>query len=616
MANYWGIAIGVNQYQLFQPLMYAQRDAQAIWNYWVEEAGFPVSQTLLLTDISPVFEPGSTSPTRDNIIQAVYRLCQQIQPDDVLWCFFSGYGVRFEGLDYLMPVEGNPAVVQATGIPIRTLFDAFRTAASRKIVLCLDMNRSQGAIASGGVGQETMALAQEAGISLLLSTVPEGFAHETIALRQGLFTATLLEGMRYNGCSTLGQLAQFLGDRLPELSEHHWRPRQIPFVSLPDAQSYLLLTPPPRVPAEIGQSTGELYPSLPPTFVIPDGIGSEGEQANGGTIGTLPSPPLPPTLPPPHNGSNPPPEPSTGEPAIAPSGSDEQFWQRWQRWGGALIGLLMLGVLLQNRGAFNVPSMGLSPSPNPNPVPGSSAIPGGDLNFGLTASPGSSDSKPGHFLAIDNNGLDGNGSDANRPGGSGVGTISSQVEAALRERNYPVALNLLERMPLAEQPPNYAQLVALVHRGLLDEAQISISRKRALSPNNQASDYNTAVQLASLIKPNTPLHAEAQQYIDRWSVTILELAKSRAIQPNQGATLVAAQNYNDAIAAAQLVPASRPQVYREARQWIDRWSQTLLAMAQSRAAEGRMDIAVQAAQLIPPNTPTYAAAQQAIAQWQ
>jgi uncharacterized caspase-like protein len=53
MVNYWAIAIGINQYQLFQPLGCAQADAEAIQNFLVTQAGFLPEKCLLMTNSSP-----------------------------------------------------------------------------------------------------------------------------------------------------------------------------------------------------------------------------------------------------------------------------------------------------------------------------------------------------------------------------------------------------------------------------------------------------------------------------------------------------------------------------------------------------------------------------------
>ncbi|MGB6295942.1 MAG: peptidase C14, partial [Rivularia sp. (in: cyanobacteria)] len=69
MAKLWAIAIGINQYQYFQPLGYAQSDAEALRNFLVKQAGFPEEQCLLMTDSSVPMGDKSTLPTKNNILE-------------------------------------------------------------------------------------------------------------------------------------------------------------------------------------------------------------------------------------------------------------------------------------------------------------------------------------------------------------------------------------------------------------------------------------------------------------------------------------------------------------------------------------------------------------------
>src|SRR6476469_10512850 len=101
MANQACIAIGINQYQFFQPLGYAQADAQAVWQFLVEEAGWPQDRCLLLTDTSPPTGAGSTIPTKENILGVVENFAyESVIAGDLLWVFFSGYGVTLEAEAY------------------------------------------------------------------------------------------------------------------------------------------------------------------------------------------------------------------------------------------------------------------------------------------------------------------------------------------------------------------------------------------------------------------------------------------------------------------------------------------------------------------------------------
>ncbi len=89
MANYWAIAIGINQYHSFQPLSCAQADAEALKDFLVTEAGFLPQNCLLMTDTSPPFADQSTYPTKENIFLLWEELAAQAwQPEDHVLVLF------------------------------------------------------------------------------------------------------------------------------------------------------------------------------------------------------------------------------------------------------------------------------------------------------------------------------------------------------------------------------------------------------------------------------------------------------------------------------------------------------------------------------------------------
>jgi uncharacterized caspase-like protein len=230
----WAISVGINQYQFFQPLSYAQNDAQAMQQFLVDDVGIPAEQCLLLTETSPPQWGKSTYPDRQTIQSWLDLLTQRyIQPEDTLWFFFSGYGVCQQGQDYLVPIEGDPAAVQTTTIPLESIFRSLRQVAAAKVLVLLDVNRNESSFSYETVGTHTVHLASITGIPTLLSCQPDEFSRETSALRHGFFTAALLESLRNRQSATVGALGQYLSQQLPALSEHYWRPMQRPVTICP-----------------------------------------------------------------------------------------------------------------------------------------------------------------------------------------------------------------------------------------------------------------------------------------------------------------------------------------------------------------------------------------------
>ncbi|MBE9099777.1 caspase family protein [Vacuolonema iberomarrocanum] len=568
--NYWAIAIGVNQYEHFQPLLYAERDAQAMQNFWVTEAGIPVENCFILSDNSPDLHLQSTFPSRDNIIGQVTDLCQQhLKAGDVLWLFFSGYGAQEQGQDFLLPIDADPAQLADTGIAVEQLFNILQTAPTDSIFVLLDMNRSQGTLGGEGAGQQTLQLAQEMQLPVVVSCPPNQFSHETLLLRQGLFTTAVLEGVRSHGCVTPEQLAQFLRDRLPNLSEQHWRPRQDPVAVIPDTQRFQLFLP--------GKP---LYPNYPVELPDhPDGQMNGQGLPDGEEPGAIQSPvPQPQPLVPTSEGD------SSNE---LSEGEDDLSWQRFTRWGGALLLALLALVVIRNVETV------LSRPTEPDSAPGDSIAPapiGGPTTV-PTPMPIPTEAQPGEPLPPD-----------------------AVPPAPTSPEELPAVGFGADGTAQAAMGQNESMLDR--NRRILDQARAALTQFRGASPSNQTTEFSDAIAQARQIQPGEPLYEEAQQDIDRWSQMILDMAIGRAARRNMGDSVIAAQNYHAAIAAAGLIPDDRPEIYDRAQRSIVAWSQDTMRLANLHASEGVLALAIDVAQWIPPNTPTYAEAQQAIALWQ
>jgi len=93
---------------------------------------------------------------------------------------------------------------------------------------------------------------------------------------------------------------------------------------------------------------------------------------------------------------------------------------------------------------------------------------------------------------------------------------------------------------------------------IFEEAKIHLKR-------HQASDFIRAIAELRKIPQTSPIYPEAQTRITFWSQTILEIAQGRA----------EVGNWQDAIAAANLVPRDQPSIYSTAQQGIRDWKERL-----------------------------------------
>jgi hypothetical protein len=237
MATQACISIGINQYQFLPPLGYGMADAVSMEQFFVDAAGWHQSQCLLLTDTSPKTGNKSTYPDRENINRWLKQWSwDKLHAGDLLWFFFSGCGVSFEGEDYLVPIDGKPNDIPNTCISIRQLYQQFREIGVNALVF-LDANHSQHLSLGDGIGTATATLAQEYQVPTFLSCQSHELSHEDAGLGHGLFTTALLEALNYHPDLNLDIIDEYLTSRLAELSEHHWKPLQTPIAIVPTGVS-------------------------------------------------------------------------------------------------------------------------------------------------------------------------------------------------------------------------------------------------------------------------------------------------------------------------------------------------------------------------------------------
>jgi hypothetical protein len=606
MANYWTVAIGINQYRFFPPLSYAQRDAE-LWHEVLLESGFPAQHCRLLADQITVTNSDSRLPTAQNIQTQLAQVCEAVQAGDLLIYFFSGYGLNLQGKDYLLPIDADPHQIGATGISVEALFETLKTAATKHILLVLDANRSQlnlPALADQtGFGSQTLQLTEANNMAVLLSCQSDQFSHEPLTLRQGIFTAAVVAAL--TECVTLEQVAESLRTRLPQLSEEFWRPRQDVQALIPPHLRHLLLLPEPspQSPDLISGSTvsqwlqSSVASSLSGSLSGLKGLAQTGSELTQSLSASLFS-----LLP---NRSNSERLPALDSVAVLssdlqeapPALSDEFFWRRLL----AQSGLRNSGALVNSPDSIarettsNPPTAG-SNSPVSNSAVSNSPEPNSTASNSPAPAPAAASPNPLPVVAID------------------PALLMQSAQSAFESQQYEEANRQLMQIPAAQRSPEQTQLLEQVNRELLNQAKTMLIRTRIPMPENQVSDLVEAIKVARIIKPDQPLYLEAQQNMDRWSRLIMDMAQGRAEQANGSDPVDAANNYRKAISSAQFVPSDQ-KVYAQAQQAIELWGNMILDLAKARAANGNFDLAIQIGELVPPNAPNYGTAQAAIADW-
>ncbi len=617
MANYWAIAIGINQYQLFQPLSCAQADAEALKDILVAEAGFLPGHCLLMTDTSPPMGDRSTYPTKENILLLLEDLAATCwQPQDYLWLFFSGYGVNYKGKDYLMPTEGNPELVPETGIELRSLMQSLQMA-QLNVLLLLDINRAFGTQADAPVGEETIELAQELELATIFSCQPEQFSHESSELGHGFFTAALLEALRSGNGNNLADLESYLSLVVPKLCQHHWRPIQNPAIIIPSKPQVIL---PKLAIGSDFQSEAVIYPeesfaialAAPPLGDPPQNQGKWGEttinskvqKSNGKQIQqsatSLVSQPAETSIGMNTKGRFIPNSSKVNVSQLPRNHSNTPLWKQVIFWGGGslLVTGLIAVVFLRNQETFKIKQISRT-------------------------SPNATANSPQAFQNLPNDTSTIETSPPVRPKNQSSAQTSLSSESQKRNQ----AVLDLAKMSLQEtQASDLSLAIATARRikpgePLYEQAQENIkiwSRMILDLAEGRAKQrqYASAIAAARLITKNEPLYAKAQAAINLWrlegkqyvsNTTLLDAANA-LIQPGQAST------YNRAIEVAKKVPSGQPG-FDTAQKSIDNWSEKILDLAKRRAAQGELNAAIETATLVPEETASYEDAQDAIQKW-
>jgi Caspase domain len=578
----WAIVVGLNDYQFFQPLSCAQQDAQALHHFLVQQAGFFPDHCLLMTDNSPALFNRSTLPTRANLQAWVDLFAQQYwQPGDALYVFFSGYGIHYQGKDYLAPLDGSWSAVESTCLSMSDLLNCFRAALPLgDITVLLDMSRSQhGSLVHATVGIQTAQLANQLGIATLLSCQPGQFSREVSSLGHGLFTHGLLEALQYQPGTSLGALVQYLGDRLPELSEYYWQPSQTPvLVCTPTKLHQPLLEAKPPYSGNGSALNGH----------SPNGaLAMQSRSPVQGGAATLVAPVTKVTLQ----------QSGFYSPGTLQNREHANSQPENSQWGHSAIATMQTA---------SPPHASASDSPPPaspygNGAHDNGAHDNGALDSGVAVPPTAPE--PQTELDSFENAFE---NASWRPVLLWGGVLSLGLIGCVLWRNWST---LWFPKPAIAESKRSSPASASANAPSLREVPVSAGVSGVLTLPPSTTPYppagntpqNEALNFNPIAPSNTPSSTQSGQ-------TILNRARAMVLS-NQ------ATPYRDAILEVKQVPASDP-AYNEAQQEIITWNQTVWTIAQQRATQKRWDVAIMAADLVSADNVTlHSQAQTAIAQW-
>jgi formylglycine-generating enzyme required for sulfatase activity/uncharacterized caspase-like protein len=255
MSQNWAICVGINRYVNLQPLEYAERDAEALRDFFNSETGFQ-SVYHFAENAPPIVGssavPISATPTFGSLMRFLRIRFDEpfLKASDNFWFFFAGHGMREGNEDFLLPSDADPGNVTKTAIPVRYVCEQLRRSGADNVILLLDACRNEGARDGQGIGLE-----RQKGVVTLCSCSPAERSYEIGELKHGAFTYGLLEALRLQGkhnCATVERLDDYLRYRVPEICTQYKRPRQTPYTFVePIAKRHLILLPDMALPEDL-----------------------------------------------------------------------------------------------------------------------------------------------------------------------------------------------------------------------------------------------------------------------------------------------------------------------------------------------------------------------------
>jgi uncharacterized caspase-like protein/cytochrome c-type biogenesis protein CcmH/NrfG len=246
MGNSLAIVVGINEYERLTKLKYAKQDALKIKGF-LEEAG-EAQSILLCTDDSEPIDGKPTRATHTNLSDLLLTGFEEpfLSPEENLWFFFSGHGLRYKQKDYLVPIDGNPRDIDRTCITVDYVTERLSNSGAGNIVLILDACRNASEGGKGGaeaLGEEARECIRERGLISIFACRPQEQSWEEDTLGHGIFTFALLKALEEATCATVRQISAFLRREVPALAERYGKPSQTPWmVAAPIEKADLILS--------------------------------------------------------------------------------------------------------------------------------------------------------------------------------------------------------------------------------------------------------------------------------------------------------------------------------------------------------------------------------------
>ena len=209
------LVVGISDYPLpITSLPAVANDVREIASLLKSENGqFPERNVAELVD---------QGASRQDVLDALEQIFRDAGPDDTLFVYLAGDGAVEGDQYYFVAHDTDPDRLTTTGVPLVTIRDWFDTTKSQRAFLWLDFCHSGGILARGLMGgpddreiiERTLKVVQGHGKLIVAACTASHLAYELDAVGHGLFTASLLRGLKgeaaYGGEVTVNSLFDFI----------------------------------------------------------------------------------------------------------------------------------------------------------------------------------------------------------------------------------------------------------------------------------------------------------------------------------------------------------------------------------------------------------------------
>lgn len=246
--SFYVLAIGINRYK--NPalnLNYAEPDARAIAEFFRQKGSglFKAVKTIELYN---------EEATKAIIISKLKQL-ENTNPQDAVLIYLAGHGENISDKWYFIPYEltypEREGDIRTKGLSSDELSGLIKNIKAQKILVLIDACKAGAVLVAFRGFEDRKAFSQlsrATGVHVIAASTKDQFAAEVKELGHGVFTYTLLEGLKGKARVVGGEavtvfgLKSYLEASLPEISKKYKTEAQYPIgTSSPDARDFPLV---------------------------------------------------------------------------------------------------------------------------------------------------------------------------------------------------------------------------------------------------------------------------------------------------------------------------------------------------------------------------------------